>query len=75
MGVLFSTGAGGNVEDSLGDGAGVVTLGSGDGVTILGVGVTLGVGLGVSGISTTSFSAAHPSETLSLMRYLPHSSG
>lgn len=56
MGVLFSTGAGGSVEDSLGDGAGVVTLGlgdgvvtlgSGDGVTTLGVGVTLGVGLGV----------------------------
>ena len=55
MGVLFSTGAGGSVEDSLGDGAGVVTLGLGDGVTTLGVGVTLGVGLGVSGISTTSF--------------------
>lgn len=44
VGVLLSTGAGGSVEDSLGVGAGVVTLGSGDCVTTLGVGVVFGLG-------------------------------
>ena len=44
VGVPLSTCAGGSVEDSLGVGAGVVTLGSAGGVTTLGVGVVFGLG-------------------------------